>query len=182
MAIKTYHDVFVEQLIRRERPGGEFLFKCGAVLLGIILITAAFVLARDFFPFFFALVVILEFFAFVYTVKEYEYSFMNGDVDVDVIQGKRRRRTVSSFSCREATVMAPCQGHEGELTGQFTNRLDASISPKAPDRWFLILEREDGSRELLILSPNERLLAAFKGALGRKMEYQLPAGNRDMAD
>ena len=52
MAIKTYHDVFVEQLIRRERPGGEFLFKCGAVLLGLILITAAFVLARAFFPFF----------------------------------------------------------------------------------------------------------------------------------
>ena len=179
MPIKTYHDVFVEQLIRRERPGGEFLFKCGAVLAGLVLITAAFVLARDFFPFFFALVVILEFFAFVYTVKEFEYSFMNGDVDFDQIQGKRRRRTVSSFSCREVASMAPCEGHEGDLSGQFTSRLDASISPKAPDRWFIILEREDGSRELLILSPNERLLAAFKGALGRKMEYQLPAEHKD---
>ena len=179
MAIKTYHDVFVEQLIRRERPGGEFLFKCGAVLAGLVLITAAFVLARDFFPFFFALVVILEFFAFVYTVKEFEYSFMNGDVDFDQIQGKRRRRTVSSFSCREVASMAPCEGHEGDMSGQFTSELDASISPKAPDRWFIILEREDGSRELLILSPNERLLAAFKGALGRKMEYQLPAEHKD---
>lgn len=182
MPIKTYHDVFVEQLIRRERPGGEFLFKCGAVLAGLVLITAAFVLARDFFPFFFALVVILEFFAFVYTVKEFEYSFMNGDVDIDQIQGKRRRRTVSSFSCREAVSMAPCEGHEGDLSGHFTGRLDASISPKAPDRWFIILEREDGSRELLILSPNERLLAAFKGALGRKMEYQLPEEHTDTAD
>ena len=182
MAIKTYHDVFVEQLVRRERPGGEFLFKCGAVLLGFILITAAFVLARDFFPFFFALVVILEFFAFVYTVKEYEYSFMNGDVDFDVIQGKRRRRTICSFSCREAAMMAPCEGHEGDMSGHFTRRLDAAISAKAPDRWFVILEREDGSRELLILSPNERLLAAFKGALGRKMEYQLPAEHTDIAD
>ena len=182
MPIKTYHDVFVEQLIRRERPGGEFLFKCGAVLLGLILITAAFILARTFFPFFFALVVILEFFAFVYTVKEFEYSFMNGDVDIDQIQGKRRRRTVSSFSCREVAVMAPCEGHQGELSGHFTSKLDASISAKAPDRWFIILEREDGSRELLLLSPNERLLAAFKGALGRKMEYKLPEANKDMAE
>ena len=182
MAIKTYHDVFVEQLIRRVRPGGEFLFKCGAVLLGLILITAAFVLARTFFPFFFALVVILEFFAFVYTVKEFEYSFMNGDVDFDMIQGKRRRRTVCSFSCREVASMAPCEGHEGDMSGQFTSKLDASISPKAPDRWFIILEREDGDRELLILSPNERLLAAFKGALGRRMEYELPSEHRDMAD
>jgi hypothetical protein len=182
MAIKTYHDVFVEQLIRRERPGGEFLFKCGAVLLGLVLITAAFVLARNFFPFFFALVVILEFFAFVYTVKEFEYSFMNGDVDFDVIQGKRRRKTVCSFSCREAVLMAPCEGHDGDMSGHFTLRLDASVSPKAPDRWFIILEREDGNRELLILSPNARLLAAFKGALGRKMEYQLPKEHTDTAD
>ena len=78
--------------------------------------------------------------------------------------------------------MAPCEGHEGEMSGHFTNKLDASISAKAPDRWFLILEREDGSRELLILSPNERLLAAYKGALGRKMEYQLPKERIDTAD
>ena len=78
--------------------------------------------------------------------------------------------------------MAPCEGHEAELSGQFTRKLDASISAKASDRWLIILEREDGGRELLLLSPNERLLAAFKGALGRKMEYQLPAGHKDMAD
>ena len=28
----------------------------------------------------------------------------------------------------------------------------------------------------------ERLLAAFKGALGRKMEYKLPEANKDMAE
>ena len=182
MAIKTYHDVFVEQLIRRERPGGEFLFKCGAVLLGLILITAAFVLARDFFPFFFALVVILEFFAFVYTVKEFEYSFTSGDVDVDMIQGRRRRRTQLSFPCKSVTVMAPVEGHEAELGGQFTKTVDAAVSKKAEGRWFIITQREDGSRELLILNPNDRLLAAFKGYLGRRMEYTLPASHRDTAE
>ena len=180
--MNTYHDVFVEQLIRRERPGGEFLFRCTAVLLGLILIAAAYLLAHSFFPFFFALIVILEFFAFVYTVEEYEYSFSSGDVDVDRIQGRRRRRTRMSFSCKNVTIMAPCQGHEGDLAGDFSRRLDASVSRRAPDRWFLITQREDGSRELLILSPNERLLAAFKGYLGRRMEYTLPPRHTDTAD
>ena len=180
--MKTYHDVFVEQLVRRRRPGGEALFRLGAVLLGLILITLAFVLVRSFFPVLFALVVILEFFAFVYTVKEYEYSFINGDVDVDMIQGRRRRRTLCSFSCRDVTEMAPCDGAGERMQGEFTRRLDAAVSPRAADRWYLITEREDGSRELLILSPNERLLAAFKGYLGKKMEYSLPEGNTDMAD
>lgn len=180
--MKTYHDVFVEQLIRRERPGGEFLFRCFAVLVGLILITAALVLAKAFFPFFFALIVILEFFAFVYTVKEYEYSFINGDVDVDMIQGKRRRKTVSSFSCKTVTRMAPCEGHEGELAGDFTSRVDAAVSKKAEGRWFLISEREDGSRELLLFSPNERMLDAFRGYLGRRMEYTLPEAHKDTSD
>jgi len=182
MPLKIYHDVFVEQLIRRERPGGEFLFRCLAVVVGLVLITAALVLAKAFFPFFFALIVILEFFAFVYTVKEYEYSFINGDVDVDMIQGKRRRKTISSFSCRTVTVMAPCEGHEGELAGEYTSRVDAAISKKAEGRWFLISEREDGSRELLIFNPNDRMLAAFKGSLGRKMDYTPSEGNGGIAD
>lgn len=180
--MKTYHDVFVEQLVRRQRPGGEFLFRCGAVILGLILIAAAYWLAGTFFPFFFALIVILEFFAFVYTVKEFEYSFMSGDVDVDMIQGKRRRRTLCSFSCKEVACLAPVQGHEGDLAGEFTRRVDAAVSKKAADRWFLITQREDGSRELLIFSPGDRLLAAFKPFLGRRMEYSLPEGHMDPAD
>ena len=180
--MKTYHDVFVEQLVRRRRPGGEAVFRLGAILLGLILITLAFVLARNFFPVLFALVVILEFFAFVYTVKEFEYSFISGDVDIDLIRGKRKRSTIFSCSCRDISLMAPCGTHEEALAEPFTRTTDASEQARGEGRWFFICQREDGNRELLFLSPNERLLAAFKGALGRKMEYQLPKENRNTSD
>lgn len=168
--MKVYHDVFVEQLIRRSRPGGEGLFKVGAVLIGLILMAAAFLFVRNFFPVLFAVIVILEFFAFVYTRKEFEYSFINGDVDIDMIKGKRKRSTVFSGSCRNITVMAPC-GDRAELSGDFTRTLDASVGAKYEGRWYFICERQDGTRELVFLSPNERLLDAFKGALGRRMDY-----------
>lgn len=177
--MKTYNDTFVEQLIRRERPGGEALFKCGAVLLGLILIAAAFLFARSFFPVLFALVVILEFFAFVYTVKEYEYSFINGDVDVDMIQGKRKRTNVLSVSCKEIGLMAPCGSHAEALQGDFTRTLDASIGPKAADRWFFTVKRQDGTAELVYLNPNQRLLDAFSGYLGRRMDYSPSAAHKD---
>jgi hypothetical protein len=92
--MKGYNDTFVEQLVRRSRPGGETLFKVGAVLTGLILGGLAFWWLGAFFAVIFTVIVILEFFAFVYSVKEYEYSFINGDFDVDVIQGKRRRKQV----------------------------------------------------------------------------------------
>ncbi len=180
--MKTYHDTFVEQLVRRQRPGGEALFKCGAVFLGLILIAAAFLFLRSFFPVCFAIVVILEFFAFVYTVKEYEYSFINGDVDIDMIQGKRRRKTVLSVSCREISRMAPVMESAGALSEQYGRILDASESSKAPDRWYFTVEGQDGRRELVYLNPNERLLKAFKEYLGRKMDYTPPAEHKDTAE
>ena len=180
--MKTYHDVFVEQLIRRERPGGETLFKLGAIVLGLILIGVAFLFAKSFFPVCFAVIVILEFFAFVYTAKEFEYSFINGDVDIDMIQGKRKRSTVFSVSCKEIVAMGACDSMTEALSGEFTRTLDASISKKHADRWYFITERQDGSRELVYFSPNERLLDAFKGYLGRKMEYTLSDKNTDMAE
>ena len=180
--MKTYHDVFVEQLVRRRRPGGELLFRIGAIFLGLILITLAFVLARNFFPVLFAVVVILEFFAFVYTVKEFEYSFISGDVDIDMIRGKRKRSTIFSGSCREITLMAPCGSHTEALSGGFTRTVDASESARGEDRWFFICEKQDGSRELVYLNPNTRLLDAFSGYLGRKMDYKPEAQNRIEAE
>lgn len=180
--MKTYHDVFVEQLVRRERPGGEALFKMGVLVAGVLLVGVAFLLAKSFFPVCFAVIIILEFFAFVYTVKEFEYSFINGDVDIDLIQGKRKRKTVFSCSCKEIAAMAPCDGADGVLSGEYTRTLDASASKKAEGRWYLITERQDGTRELLIFNPNERMLEAFKGYLGRKMAYTPANTNTDKAE
>ena len=176
--MKTYHDVFVEQLVRRRRPGGEAVFRLGAILVGLILITLAFILVRNFFPVLFALVVILEFFAFVYTVKEFEYSFINGDMDIDMIRGKRKRSAIFSCSCRDISLMAPCGSHEEALTETFTRTLDASERAGGEGRWFFICQREDGSRELVYLTPNARLLDAFSGSLGRKMDYKPGDGHK----
>jgi hypothetical protein len=167
--MKGYNDTFVEQLIRRNRPGGETLFKIGAILIGLILGGLAFWWLGAFFAVIFTVIVILEFFAFVYTVKEYEYSFINGDLDIDMIQGKRKRKQVFSGSCRGISLMAPVEDKKPE--GNFAQTLDFAISPKSPDRWFFIYEKEDGSKSLIYINPNERMLAAFKDYLGRKMIY-----------
>lgn len=167
--MKTYHDIFVEQLIRRERPGGELLFRLGCIFLGFILITIAFVFGKSFFPVLFAVVIILEFFAFVYTVKEFEYSFVNGDFDIDEILGKRKRKQVFSCSAREIVSLQPVSEGAELPAGEFTRTLDASVSKNAPDRWRMIVERQDGTREQLIFSPNDRLMAAFRETMGRKV-------------
>jgi hypothetical protein len=143
------------------------------VLIGLILAALAFRWAGGFFSVIFTVIVILEFFAFVYTVKEFEYSFINGDFDVDMILGKRKRKQVLSTSCKEIKLMAPAESDKNKPEGTFNQTLDFSISKNSTGRWFFIIEREDGSRNLVYFNPNERLLKAFKDYLNKKMEYEL---------
>lgn len=168
--MKTYNDTFVEQIIRRKSFFSKYVVKILAVLVALALIGLAYWFFTSIFPFFFAVICILLFFAFVYTVREFEYSFINGDVDVDRIDGKRKRKSVLSINCKEIKSMAPC-ADGSEITGDFTEKHDFSIGPRSEGRWYFIAEREDETRILVYISPNERLLDAFKLYLGRRMDY-----------
>ncbi len=167
--MKGTNDIFIEELVRRGRGTRESLFKLGAVVLALILVLVVFSFTKVFFPFFFALICILLFFSFKYTIKEYEYSFINGELDIDVIWGMRKRKTVFSVSCKDIRLMTPALSDGEERTGEFTQILDASISKHSPDRWYFISEKQDGSRCLVYLSPSERLKNAFKTYLGVRM-------------
>lgn len=166
--MQTYKDVFVEQIIRRKRAGKETVFKIAAVILSLILMGLAFIYIRILFPFLFALICVLAYFMFKFSVKEYEYSFISGDVDIDKILGKRKRTNVLSCSCREIQRMEYCGSRR--IEGEFTRILDASISAKDTSRWYFICEVDDGSRTLVYFNPNGRMLDAFKQYLGPKMK------------
>lgn len=168
--MKRNEDIFIEEIIRRVRGVRETLVKAGAVLLGLILMTAVFIFLRIFFPFFFALTCLLLFFVFKYTIKEYEYSFINGDLDIDVILGMRKRKRVFSTGCRDIKVMAPCSQNETVPKGEYAEVLDASRCKSDPGRWYFICRREDGKDMLVFFSPSERLRNAFKTYLGVRMK------------
>lgn len=42
---------------------------------------------------------------------EYEYIFTNGQLDIDVVKGKARRKSVISINCKNITYMAPYNGN-----------------------------------------------------------------------
>jgi len=169
--MQNNRDIFVEELIRCKRVGKETMFKIGAVILGLVLVGLAFHYLTSIFPFVFAIICILIFFLFRYSVKEFEYSFISGDVDIDKILGKRKRKQVLSCSCRDIKLMEPCGSRK--IEGNFSNTLDASVSVNSENRWYFICEVADGSRTLVYFNPSKRMQDAFKQYLGPKMKQQI---------
>lgn len=167
--MKTYKDVFVEELVVRQRPLMVALLKLGIIVLAIVLIIAFYFLTglllgeygSALFPALFAIVCIAAFLGFRFLGLEYEYSFYSGDVDVDKIIGKRKRSTVMSFNCRDIELMAPySEKYDKELEN--AKLVDARGSGAGERDWIALIKSETGERSSLAFSPSDRMLDAFR--------------------
>lgn len=167
------NDVFVEQIVERRQD-----FKSSAKKLGIVfaalLVSAVFLvigLLRFIFPAVFALSMYLAFRYVKDQNIEYEYSFTNGELDVDKITGRRKRKSELSVKVRKFDIMAPMvEKYRSEYETQIIIRtVDASTSPKSESRWFARFRDDAGVTTLLIFEPNERLIEAIRKYIPSKI-------------
>ncbi len=189
--MQTYNDVFVEELVRRSDAMFRITLRLLSIVLGMALVIAGYFAmgllmsyqyANTFTSVIFFIAVLGVFYTFRFTVKEYEYAFFSGDVDVDQILGKRKRKRLISFGCRDVELMAPLTDeYKEQWDGVFDNIIDASKVKNSPENWFIILRDENEKYTLLVFSPSRRMLDAFAQFVrGTKLRgYERKAGERE---
>lgn len=89
---------------------------------------------------------------------EYEYLFVNGEMDVDKVMAKSRRKRAKSFSIREAEIVAPVSSHRLDAFRSMRDlkTLDYSSGNPSADRLAVIV-REEKAIFRIILEPDEKL-------------------------
>ncbi len=104
-------DVFEEILISRKKTGADTAKKIGMIAV-VVLIAAVGVL---FMPLL-LIVALLAGFGAYYLMQnldiEYEYQYVNGDIDVDKIMNKSRRKKAGSYDLANLEYIAPSSSHE----------------------------------------------------------------------
>lgn len=100
---------------------------------------------------------------------EYEYIVTNGDLDIDKIISKRKRKRIFSANCREFDIVSKVKSNSFSQSVQsIKNRIDASGSIDSPDAYFITLNYK-GEKTLVIFEPDERMLNNFKIYIPRKV-------------
>ncbi|MCL2546656.1 MAG: DUF6106 family protein [Oscillospiraceae bacterium] len=102
---------------------------------------------------------------------EYEYIFTNGELDIDRIIYKKRRKRLLTIDVQAFELLAPMRkayAQEFEQRRENSTLLDLASTPKAEGRWFAAFSK-DGVRTLMILQPNERILDAISKYIPHKM-------------
>ncbi|MDR1001513.1 MAG: hypothetical protein LBL96_12085 [Clostridiales bacterium] len=160
-------EVFKEQLVKRQNTSQDTFKRVGIVIAALILVlVCSFVpLVQDFLLFVmfgaafgaYALMSMLN--------LEYEYAFTSGELDIDVIYNKSRRKRVFSGLVKDFEVMAHVDDKQyaGEFHGA-TETKDYGSGKTSPNS-YAFLTTYKGSRTKIIIEPNETMLKAFQTVL-----------------
>lgn len=166
-------DIFEEQLIKRETPL-KYQFYKGALVLGVVAIALAGMLipnGRILMP----LAVIAAFGAY-YVMQnwnlEYEYTFVNGELDIDKIMSQANRKRVISVDVKNLEIMALDQSHglDGYRHGKY-DEYDCTSLKAEPEYpvYVMIFQNEDGKKVKIRLEPNDKIVSAIKKMAPRKV-------------
>ncbi|MEA4888859.1 MAG: DUF6106 family protein [Clostridiaceae bacterium] len=167
-------DTFMEKIVARRKTGLDFLKIAGLlvasfVLLAVIMLFAAYIS--------FLIPILLVglgyglWFLLTSMNREYEYIVTNGDLDIDMIIARRKRKRVFSGKSKDFELMAKVGGDEyREAQKGHFKLLDCSAAPQAPDNWFIMTDYK-GMRTMVLFAPDERMLKSMKRFNPSKIKY-----------
>ncbi len=177
-------DIFVEKMVAKRPDSADWAKFVGVYLAAMAVAAAVFYI--EFFVTMGLEAILLPVLAGAvfgsYTLArllgvEYEAIYTNGDLDVDVIRGKAKRKRLFACEIREA-----------EDFGKYVVGLDfpgcrvlfACDSVKSDDLWFLTAPNRSGkgTKTAVILNMGEKELAAARPYLKPGLARQIPAAPR----
>lgn len=152
-------DVFVEQLVTRRRGAREFLCVFGLTLAGLLLVAASMMFVLSFAPVVLVLVCYGWWWCFKMLGCEYEYSVTNGDIDIDCIRGRSRRRRIVSVRGEKIESLAPCRADES--FSRFDRIVPCSSGSKDAKLWCFTYHSKKNGHTVVIFEPNDRVWNAL---------------------
>ena len=162
-------DLYSELLVKKDKTAKDSLIKYGLIVLTALAVFAGLIIT----PLIWIAAVALGiacYFIIPKTDVEFEYLFINGDFDIDMIMSKTKRKKVSSFKLSEADLAAPLNSHRMDYYNgnQKMKVLDFS-SGNLEHKRFGIITRMDGELCKIILEPDEALAKSMKNSAPSKV-------------
>ena len=157
-------DTFVEEMIVRKNTGLTLLCELGIVLLALVLAAAVFIFLSPIFPAMLAIIVFAAYLGIKFQGVEYEYCFTNGDLDIDKIMAKRKRKTLVEINHKQIRIMAPYTAEYESVTKDYkvSSVVNTASHRQAAGQWFFIYENNEGQYVFVVFQPSKRLREAMR--------------------
>ena len=162
-------DLYSEYLVKKQPTAKDAVIK-----YGLIVLTALFAAAGLFMiPLLLIVAVALAvacYFVIPKTDLEYEYLFVNGELDIDAVMAKSKRKKMKTLDLKDADLIAPLNSHRMDYYNGNTKLkvLDYS-SGDASHKRFAIIIRSGNETCKIIIEPDEKMAQAIKNSAPSKV-------------
>ena len=156
--LPTYHDVYLESVThRKQNPAGRAAFVI-SVVMAVLTFFVGFLYPGSYMLCF--LFTVMALWTGQYTEREYEISYTNGTLDIDVIYGKSKRKSLVSVESEDIVVMARSRTEPVErYIGSKMKTYDCISHEEGVPYYCLIYKnRDEGSEEKVLFEPGEAIL------------------------
>ena len=160
------NEFYVEQLIPGKKTGKSLIFKIIMIVLTVVALLATFI-GIPFAMMIAAGLLFADFMLLSNTSVEYEYLYLNGDLDIDRVVGKQRRKHMYSTSVNNMQVIAPV-GSQEILAHHNIKTIDYS-SGRAGEKVYMMIVTNNGNKEGILIEPNDKILHAMQVIAPRKV-------------
>jgi len=161
-------DIFKEQIVKRQSSIFNTLKKVCLIVVAIFLSVIGLTLGGMFGPIILAAAVFGAWFAMSFLNVEYEYTFTAGELDIDAIYNRSRRKRVFSTRVNDIEIMAHVEDvrHTGAFHGAQVNK-DYTSGVTSANTYAFMLNHQN-KRTKIIIEPNDVMLRALASVLTRR--------------
>lgn len=165
-------DFYAEQLVKRKVRATDLMIKWGLIILTVL----AVVMALMTFSFiFFIAAVILGFLCFWLVPKtevEFEYLYVNGELDIDKIFSRSRRKRAARYDLSKLEVAAPVTSHHLDSYRNDKNIKTVDFSSgMAGQAAFALILNTDRERQRILVELEERIVKDMRSKYPRKVFF-----------
>ena len=163
-------DTFIEQIVQKRKDSKEWAIIVGVVLAALVVLAACFLFISFLFPF----VALGAGYGAWYLIsaqnKEYEYCVTNGDIDVDLIIARRRRKRLVSVSGRKIEALLPYDGKVS--TAHYQRVVVTAPSANEEGLWYFTYNSKKNGNTLVVFQPDGRVLGALYSGLQKLVQME----------
>lgn len=162
-------DLYSELLVKRDKTAKDSLTKYGLIVLTALAAFAGLFIN----PIILIVAIALGiacYFVIPKTDLEYEYLFVNGELDIDMIMSKSKRKRVKSLQLAEADLVAPLKSRRMDYYNgnQKMKTIDFSSGIEDHKRYAMIV-RDSGETCKVILELDDELANTMKNSAPSKV-------------
>lgn len=157
-------DTFVEQIVVKRKGAKEWTIIIGSTVLALLILVFVIPFLFSFAAFLAALVIAGVGYAVWWLVTaqgvEFEYSVTNGDIDIDQIIARRRRKRIVSVTGKKIETLEPYTAADF-ASRPFDRRVMAAPSESEEGLWCFTYHSKKSGHTLVVFQPEERVIDAL---------------------